>query len=100
MERGVGPHNHFPDAYQILGPGEVRYPVSWKHLTKEQQAFQAYKVAVHAAMVDSMDRAIGRVFDQLRRMKFLVTISFFSCRIMGQALKSWCGVMVMISRPR
>jgi arylsulfatase len=43
--------------------------VPWKTLTKEQQAFQADKMAVHAAMVDSMDRAIGRVLDQLRRMK-------------------------------
>jgi len=69
FEREVGPHHHFPDAYKILGSGEVRYPVSWKTLTKEQQAFQADKMAVHAAMVDSMDRAIGRVLDQLRKMK-------------------------------
>ena len=69
VERDVGPHHHFPDAYKILGPGEVRYPVPWKTLTKEQQAFQADKMAVHAAMVDSMDRAIGRVLDQLRKMK-------------------------------
>ena len=69
VEREVGPHNHFPDAYEILGPDEVRYPVPWKTLTREQQAFQADKMAVHAAMVDSMDRAIGRVLDQLRRMK-------------------------------
>jgi len=69
VEREVGPHHHFPDAYEILGPGEVRYPVPWNSLTKEQQAFQADKMAVHAAMIDSMDRAIGRVLDQLRRMK-------------------------------
>ena len=59
----------FPDAYKILGPGEVRYPDPWKQLTEEQQIFQADKMAVHAAMVDSMDRAIGRVLDQLRAMK-------------------------------
>jgi len=69
VEREVGPHRHFPDAYKILGPGEVRYPVPWDTLSKEQQAFQADKMAVHAAMIDSMDRAIGRVLDQLRRMK-------------------------------
>ena len=47
----------------------MRFPDLWGQLTKEQQAFQADKMAVHAAMVDSMDRAIGRVLDQLRVMK-------------------------------
>ena len=69
VESKVGPPYHFPDAYKILGPGEVRYPDPWKQLTEEQQIFQADKMAVHAAMVDSMDRAIGRVLDQLRAMK-------------------------------
>ena len=69
VERKVGPPYHFPDAYKILGAGEVRYPVPWDSLTTEQKAFQADKMAVHAAMVDSMDRAIGRVLDQLRTMK-------------------------------
>ena len=69
VERKVGPPYHFPDAYKTLGAGEVRYPVSWDSLTTEQKAFQADKMAVHAAMVDSMDRAIGRVLDQLRAMK-------------------------------
>ena len=69
VERKVGPPYHFPDAYKTLGVGEVRYPVPWDSLTTEQKAFQADKMAVHAAMVDSMDRAIGRVLDQLRTMK-------------------------------
>jgi len=69
VEHKVGPPYHFPDAYKTLGPGEVRFPDPWAKLTKEQRAFQADKMAVHAAMVDSMDRAIGRVLDQLRVMK-------------------------------
>ena len=69
VEHKVGPPYHFPDAYKTLGPGEVRFPDPWAKLTKEQRAFQADKMAVHAAMVDSMDRAIGRVLDELRAMK-------------------------------
>ena len=69
VERKVGPPYHFPDAYKIIGAGEVRYPVSWNSLSDEQKALQADKMAIHAAMIDSMDRAIGRVLDQLRTMK-------------------------------
>ena len=69
VERKVGPPYHFPDAYKIIGPGEVRYPESWNSLSDEQKALQADKMAIHAAMIDSMDRAVGRVLDQLRAMK-------------------------------
>jgi arylsulfatase len=37
-------------------------------LTDQQRAFQAAKMEIHAAMVDRMDREIGRVLDQLRAM--------------------------------
>jgi arylsulfatase len=37
-------------------------------LTEVQQQFQATKMAIHAAMVDRMDREIGRVLDQLHGM--------------------------------
>jgi len=40
-------------------------------LTASQQQFQATKMAIHAAMVDRMDREIGRILDQLRSMKVL-----------------------------
>ena len=40
----------------------------WKELTDEQKRFQATKMAIHAAMIDRMDREIGRVLDQLRAM--------------------------------
>ena len=42
--------------------------VPWDELTDEQRAFQATKMALHAAMVDRMDREIGRVLDQIRAM--------------------------------
>lgn len=61
-----------------LGPGETAATPAWKELTDEQRAFQAMKMAIHAAMVDRMDREIGRVLDQLRAMKALDnTVIFF-----------------------
>lgn len=78
VERDVGPPYHFPDALEILGPGEVNRPLPWSKLTEGQQEFQAAKMAVHAAMVDRMDREIGRVLSQLRAMDaFENTLVFF-----------------------
>jgi arylsulfatase A-like enzyme len=71
VERAVGPPYLFPDAYTALGPGEVNRPLPWNELTKEQQAFQATKMAVHAAMVDRMDQEIGRVVEQIKAMNAL-----------------------------
>ncbi|MBW3539088.1 MAG: arylsulfatase [Planctomycetes bacterium] len=68
VEREIGPPYHFPEALKTLGPGEVNRPLPWSELTDEQREFQAAKMAVHAAMVDRMDREIGRVLDQLREM--------------------------------
>ena len=69
VERNVGPPYHFPDSLKILGSGEVNRPVPWEKLTSEQRAFQTTKMAIHAAMIDRMDRGIGRVLDQIRAMK-------------------------------
>lgn len=69
LEPGVGPPYHFPDSLKILGPNEVDRPLPWDTLTAEQQRFQATKMAIHAAMVDRMDRAIGRIVDQLKAMR-------------------------------
>ena len=50
-----------------------RYPVSdpqhtaWDDLSEERRAEEARKMAVYAAMIDSMDQNIGRVLDKLRR---------------------------------
>jgi arylsulfatase len=80
LERDVGPPYHFPDALAKLGPGEVNRPLPWPELTAEQRAFQAAKMAVHAAMVDHMDRQIGRILGQLFGMKAFdnTLIVFFS----------------------
>jgi arylsulfatase len=67
-ERGQGPPYAFPEALRKLGPNEVNRPLPWEELTPEQQAFQADKMSVHAAMVDRMDREIGRIVEQLRAM--------------------------------
>lgn len=78
-ERGLGPPYAFPDALAKLGPGEVNLPLPWEELTPEQRDFQAMKMALHAAMVDRMDREIGRVLDQLRAMgAFENTVIFFA----------------------
>jgi arylsulfatase len=68
LERDVGPPYHFPEALKQLGPGEVNRPLPWSELTGEQRRFQATKMAIHAAMVDRMDREIGRLLEQLKEM--------------------------------
>jgi len=78
IERELGPPYPFPDAIKKLGPDEVNRPLPWKELTPEQRAFQADKMAVHAAMVDRIDQEVGRVLDQLRAMGALDnTLVFF-----------------------
>lgn len=78
VEREVGPPYDFPEAIKKLGAGEVNRPLPWSELTNEQQEFQATKMAIHAGMVDRMDREIGRVLAQLRSMQALDnTLLFF-----------------------
>ncbi len=68
IERDVGPPYPFPEALAKLGPNEVNRPFWWNDLNLAQRKFQANKMAVHAAMVDRMDREIGRVLAQIRAM--------------------------------
>ncbi len=78
VEPDVGPPYDFPEALEVLGPGEVNRPLPWKQLTDVQREFQATKMAIHAAMIDRMDREIGRVIAQLRDMQALDnTLIFF-----------------------
>ncbi|RFC49291.1 MAG: arylsulfatase [Verrucomicrobia bacterium] len=65
LERNVGPPYAFPEAIAKLGPGEVDRPLPWAELTEEQHRFQATKMAIHAAMVDRMDRETGRLLKAL-----------------------------------
>ena len=71
IERDVGPPYSFPDALKALGPGEVERPLPWEALTPEQREFQATKMAIHAAMVEGMDREVGKIVGQLEAMKAL-----------------------------
>jgi arylsulfatase A-like enzyme len=78
IERDLGPPYAFPEAIKKLGPTEVNRPLAWKDLNEDQRKFQADKMAVHAAMVDRMDREIGRVIAQLKAMNALDnTLVFF-----------------------
>jgi arylsulfatase len=78
IERDVGPPYAHPEAIKKLGPNELNRPLPWKDLSAEQREFQANKMAIHAAMVDCMDREIGRVLAQLRTMGVLDnTLIFF-----------------------
>lgn len=51
-----------------IGAGEAAGAVSWQNLTPEQQAFQAGKMEIHAAMIHRLDREAGRVIDQIKTM--------------------------------
>ncbi|UCF14851.1 MAG: sulfatase-like hydrolase/transferase, partial [Phycisphaerales bacterium] len=63
---------------EMIGPGEADRAVQWAALTDEQKRFQATKMAIHAAMIDRMDRGIGLVLDQIRKMgAFEDTLIFF-----------------------
>jgi arylsulfatase len=73
LEPDVFPSWNLPEAdlAKRLGPGEVGRAVPWSTLTKEQQRFQAAKMAIHAAMITHMDTQVGRVVDQLKAMNAL-----------------------------
>jgi len=68
VEFNIGPRNDRTHALEKVGPGEINRPRPWDELTEVQAELQATKMAIHAAMVDRMDREIGRVFQQLRDM--------------------------------
>jgi arylsulfatase len=69
VERDLGPPWEHPEAIKALGPGEFDRPLPWTVLDEVQQDFQATKMAIHAAMIDRIDREVGRVLEQLRAMK-------------------------------
>jgi len=69
VEENIGPpYNNYPTMSKVFPDTEVYFPLSWESLTPEQQAFQIEKMAIHAAMVEVMDREIGRIVAQLREM--------------------------------
>jgi len=68
LEPALAPRNFKPGVLTKLGPGEIEHAVPWEQLTDEQKQYQATKMAIHAAMIDRMDREIGRVLAQVRDM--------------------------------
>jgi arylsulfatase len=70
MEAGIWPNWNLSssDLAARIGAGEVTRAQPWSSLTPEQKRFQRTKMAIHAAMIDRMDREIGRVVGQLREM--------------------------------
>lgn len=68
LERTVGPPYAFPEHIKLLGAGEINRPLPWSELTEEQKSFQSTKMSIHAAMVDRVDREIGRILEQLKAM--------------------------------
>ncbi len=66
VEREIGSPYPTPKTTEWFGEGEVQRPLPWEELTDSQRKLQAAKMAVHAAMVDRMDREIGRILDQVR----------------------------------
>ena len=76
--RHLGPPYDFPESMEKLGPDEVNRPLRWDTLTEEQKTFQSTKMAIHAAMIDCMDRQIGRMISHLRESDQLDnTLIFF-----------------------
>jgi len=71
VEPQVGPPYHFPDALEILGEGEVNRPVPWESLAPGHKKFQQVKMTIHAAMIERVDKEIGRMIEQLRAMNAL-----------------------------
>ncbi|MDB4679474.1 MAG: arylsulfatase [Planctomycetaceae bacterium] len=64
---------------EVIGKGEVPTAVAWETLTDEQKEFQALKMAIHAAMIDRMDQAIGLVIKQLTAMNALDNTLILFC---------------------
>lgn len=78
LEPEIGPPYDFPEALDQLGSAEVNRELAWNELNYEQQVFQSAKMAVHAAMIDRMDRDIGRIVAELKRLQvYEDTVIFF-----------------------
>jgi len=70
LEPATVPHWNLKaeDLKERIGSNEIARARAWQSLTKDEQQFQATKMAIHAAMIDRMDREIGRVLDQVKSM--------------------------------
>lgn len=76
MESQVDAH---PVNVARYGPNEVYSALPWNSLTQAQKDFQSDKFAIHAALVEQLDRNVGRVIEKLKEMgEFENTIIFFN----------------------
>ena len=57
---------------------------AWDSLSPEDKKIEARKMEIYAAMVDDMDKYLGKVLDPGRGLGILKIHSFFSCLIMDQ----------------
>lgn len=79
LEPEIGPPYPRPKDLEFLGEREVNTPTEWASLSESQKDFQVTKMAIHAAMVDTMDVAIGRIIDQLQAMNALDNTLIIFC---------------------
>jgi arylsulfatase len=63
-EEQIGPPYNNKAAHDEL-VNEVFFPLAWDSLTDVQKQWQTAKMAVHAAMVDRMDKEIGRIVKKI-----------------------------------
>ncbi len=68
LEPKIGPPYKNARARKEFGDLEVWHETPWSELTDKQRQFEAEKMAIHAAMVERMDREIARLIEQLRAM--------------------------------
>ncbi len=62
-----------------IDPAETGRAVPWTELSREQQEFQATKMAIHAAMVTRMDQEIGRFVGALKELGYFENTIIFFC---------------------
>ena len=78
-EPGIRAPSGPPNVEKQVGPDEIAYDLPWNSLSLEQQKFQAAKMSIHAAMVDRIDREVGRVLTQIQVLgAWNNTVIFFS----------------------
>ncbi len=78
LEPKIGPPYRNARAHKEFGDLEVWHETPWAELSEKQRKFEADKMAIHAAMVERMDREIARLIEQLRSMhKYEDTLVLF-----------------------
>ena len=71
IDRTEKPPYIFEDAYRSLGNSEINQALSWNSLNDEQKNFQQKKMEIYAAMINRIDKEIGRLIFDLNKKKLL-----------------------------